>query len=104
MGVIANFENPYGNVIVSFNNVNLRLTNIEWTLDIPSGWGVRTEIWRMDVDPVNPAIIREDYTDGSENVPGNFQVIEMVDEFLGFTYYAMPPDLRFQHTLLRPPP
>jgi hypothetical protein len=62
--------------LINYNDANKRITSVEWTL--PAGVVARCRIWNTNVDPVNPIYDRTFAGPqmGSENIPGNHQVIE----------------------------
>ena len=80
---------------------NLRISKVRWIIEV--GYAGTIRIWDTNISDVEP-IYQNTYGAGSgtENVPGNYQLIEMLvdpdDPSMG-TYFGMPPNLRYIATL-----
>lgn len=102
MGIYTGYFFPQGEILIDYHDSTKRIQNVIFSID--TGFSVNTKIWRVDIDPVIPVIDRVDSGDGTDTVPGNFQLVEVVDPFFGFTYLQMPTTLRIEHILLGSPP
>ena len=72
---------------VEYNANNRRIQRVEWT--IPAGIEIRARIW----DSGQLVIDRtEGQGSDSENVPGNYRVVEEIDE-VGDTNLVLPPNI-----------
>ena len=72
-------------VWINYNAVNLRITTVEWTL--PSNSIAWVQLWNNGTQFYNRTIGGP--ASGTENVPGNHQVVLVDDGYLT-PYYALP--------------
>lgn len=81
-------------IVIWYNDVNLRIGNLEWNV-VPAGVAVRCRIWDTNVSTETPVIDRtEGQGSGSETIPGNYRMVEVVDPEEG-PYLDLPPNIRF---------
>lgn len=100
MGIYTGYNFPQGNISIDYNDNTKRIENV--IFDINIGYSVHTRIWRVDIDPITPVVDRTDSGNGTDTVPGNFQLIEVTDPFFGFNYLIMPSELRIEHEVAGP--
>ena len=73
---------------IEYNANNRRILRVEWTIPEP-GIVIRARVW----DSGQLVVDRTEGTgSGSENVSGNYRVIEEIDE-LGDTNLVLPPNI-----------
>lgn len=81
-------------IAIWYNDVNLRIGSVTWQID-PPGFAARLRVWDSNISDVTPVIDRtEGQGSGAENVPGNYQMVEVVDPELG-TYFDFPPNISY---------
>jgi hypothetical protein len=85
---------PGVEIMIWYNDTNLRIGSVEWT--IPAlGIVVRVRIWDSNISATVPVIDRtEGQGSDEENIPGNYQMIEMTDPDVG-TYYEFPGNIAY---------
>lgn len=85
---------PGVEVMIWYNDVNLRIGTIEWILPQP-GIAAHVRVWDSNVDPEIPVIDRTvGQGNGAELIPGNYRLVEMEDPDLG-PYLSLPANLTY---------
>lgn len=84
---------PGVEVCIWYNDVNLRITEVEWMIPEP-GIVAWVRVWDSNVSPTIPVIDRTvGQGNGAENIPGNYRVVEVTDEF--GTSYELPENITY---------
>lgn len=85
-------------IMIWYNDVNLRVGAVEWTLPEP-GIVARVQIWDSNVDPDVPVIDRTlGQGNGAETIPGNYRLVEIEDPDLG-NYLWLPENITFRFNI-----
>jgi len=88
---------PGVELMIWYNDVNLRIGNVEWVVT-PPGIAARVRIWDTNISETVPVIDRtEGQGSGAENVPGNYRMVEVVDE--NGAQIILPPNIRYTFTI-----
>ena len=90
---------PGVEVIIWYNDANKRIGALEWAIP-QSGIVVRARVWNTDVSLTEPVLDRTEGgpASGAENVPGNYQMVEVLDEE-GQTNIELPPNIKYQFNI-----
>lgn len=83
-------------IFIEYNDANLRVGNI--TFEVPVGKLAQVYLWNDGV-----LVYDQLYAAGphSENVPGNYRVVEYVDPDDGLTYAYLPPEIAWSFSEIR---
>ena len=95
---IISFPRIDGTVVIDWNDVNLRLNYITWSVgDVAS---IRVRVYRVDISPdaIYDEIIECPASD-AEPLPGNMVMVEAYDPDIG-DYLAWPEGLVFRVSVL----
>ena len=78
-------------IIIWYNDVNNRIGAVEWNISQP-GIACRVMIWDTNISSIDPIIDRtEGQGSGAETIPGNYQLVEINDEW--GTHLGLPPNI-----------
>jgi hypothetical protein len=85
---------PGVEVIIWYNDVNLRIGTVEWIIPEP-GIAAHVQIWDSNVDPEVPVIDRTvGQGSGAELIPGNYRLVEVEDDY--GTYLSLPDNITYR--------
>jgi len=85
---------PGVEVMIWYNDVNLRIGAVEWVIPEP-GVVCRAQIWDSNVSETEPVIDRtEGQGNGAINIPGNYRMVIVDDPDVG-PGLSLPPNITY---------